>query len=131
LIKYIADRHPEFTDTEPPADSDNCDSDTLMLMQSFIRDAGKTMTVLQDLFADNDNNPPSEFNYNNLQKFTVVVHGIKSTLWIIKETVLSDFALKLEQAGRDHDLEFIKTNTPIFMQELQGFINKIKGKYNI
>jgi CheY-like chemotaxis protein len=94
-----------------------------LLLESFIRDADKAIIWLDEALLKN------EFGDNAvLQKFTVIIHGIKSSLWNIQETELADLALKLETGGREHDIELIKKTAPEFLDKLRALLEKQEFK---
>jgi len=102
-----------------------------LLLESFIRDANKALSWLEERrrssdFADED----------TVRRFTVIVHGIKSSLWNIEETDLADIAYKLESSGRElstvlaaHQVDDIsKTkNINLIIETLPGFINQMRS----
>jgi len=87
-----------------------------MLMESFIRDAEKAAAVISRFNADDD-----------LQEFTITVHGMKSSLLNIGENSLSTEAGTLEDAGRDNDIDFIKASAPVFLNGLCALLEKYKS----
>ncbi|MCL2443433.1 MAG: ATP-binding protein [Treponema sp.] len=94
--------------------------DTLLL-ESFIRDAKKTIVWLEEHhhLIDND---------EVLQKFIVFIHGIKSSLSNIGEYKLSDLAYKLEKSGREHDIEHINAFALEFINKLQVLLEKLESR---
>jgi len=95
-----------------------------MLLEAFARDAHRVVNVLEELnqkagWLEND---------EDLRKFTVTVHGIKSSLWNVGETVLADSALKLEKGGKEQNVDVIKEFAPQFLNDLQTLIKKIEPK---
>ena len=97
-------------------------SDSL-LIDSFIRDAGKAVVWLEEQLRDNGIE-----NKENLKKFTVTVHGIKSSLWNIGESSIAGLADKLEKAARENDMDVIKSSAPGFTGELRALLDKIELK---
>ena len=94
-----------------------------LLIESFVRDANKAINWLDEALVKNDFEDDAV-----LKKFTVIVHGIKSTFWNIKEKELGDLALKLEIGGREHDINLIKTITPQFLDKLRALLEKQEFK---
>jgi PAS domain S-box-containing protein len=93
------------------------------LIDSFIRDANKAAAWLDEALLKN------EFEDNAvLQKFTVMIHGIKSALWNIQETETADLALLLETGGREHDINLIKKTAPEFLDKLRALLEKKEFK---
>jgi CheY-like chemotaxis protein len=130
LNKLIRDRHPPevveaarrsckgaIHGAPPPAQTNS------LLIESFVRDALKVIAMLQE---QNQNAGWLETEAN-LQKFTIMVHGIKSSLRNINETKLSEFAYKLEIAGRERDIDVITSDSAGFLNELCMLLEKIKA----
>ncbi|MCL2801828.1 MAG: ATP-binding protein [Treponema sp.] len=125
LNKFVRDKQPPDiieaarkdnnykTTAEPEADT--------LLLDSFIRDAQKTVTWLREQSSHFDNEEV-------IRKFTIITHGIKSSLWNIGETLLSGAAFNLEKAGREQDIEFIKTESPGFIDSMQVLLEKLEIK---
>jgi len=93
------------------------------LAKVFTRDAEKAAAVLEAI-------QKKEGNYGDedIQAYIINVHAMKSALANIRETALSDTALKLEQAGRARDTSVMAAETPAFLNSLRTFIEKIKPK---
>ena len=89
------------------------------LLQAFTDDAARAIEVLGTI--SNKNYPDS----NDLQMYTISVHGIKSALANIEETELSKTALELEQAGREKNIALIHEDTPLFLNALQALVARI------
>ncbi|MCL2801827.1 MAG: ATP-binding protein [Treponema sp.] len=127
LNKFIRDKQPqEVIDEARKQKMDIKDllkqtpqTDSL-LMDSFIRDADKTAVWLEE----NSSDYSSE---EVLRKFTVMVHGIKSSLYNIGETDLSAAALKLEKAARDSNIEEINANAPGFLKDLKALLKRLEA----
>ena len=96
-----------------------------LLQESFIRDARKAINWLEENFKS-DANYESIENEDTLRNFTIIVHGIKSSLWNIGETSLSNYALNLESSGREKKLNVIKESTPQFLNELRALLKKME-----
>jgi signal transduction histidine kinase/CheY-like chemotaxis protein len=88
----------------------------------FVRDAEKAIHVLDKILRKNFNTE------SDIQLYIVNVHAMKSALANIGETELSVSALRLEQAGREKDLNLMTTETKNFLEALQTVIDKIKPK---
>ncbi|MCL2801366.1 MAG: ATP-binding protein [Treponema sp.] len=99
----------EQTDTEP------------LLLESFIRDAQKAVTLLKELIKDS-----AYKNNDNLQKYITCVHGMGSSLLAVNEKELSGKARRLEQAGRDKDFDLISASSPELINDLCLLLEKIK-----
>ena len=109
----------ELDKKNAPAGSQNIDSE---LAEIFARDGEKAAVVLETLL---QNNLQDE---ENIHMYIINVHAMKSALANIGETELSAAALRLEQAGRENDIEIIKTDTNDFLDRLRAVIAKIKPK---
>ncbi|MCL2006031.1 MAG: PAS domain-containing protein [Planctomycetaceae bacterium] len=90
-----------------------------LLIESFIRDAGKALATLEDLWQGG--NWESE---EGMQSFTITVHGIKGSLGNIGESWLAELANTLETAGRNGNTDSILSSAPEFIQELRTLIEK-------
>ena len=88
----------------------------------FARDAEKAIHALDNILQKNFNTE------SDIQLYVINVHAMKSALANIGETELSASASKLEQAGREKDLNLMITETKNFMEALQAVIEKIKPK---
>ncbi|MCL2759497.1 MAG: ATP-binding protein, partial [Treponema sp.] len=129
LNKYIRDKQPaeviEAARQQVNYTTDNkSDSppqiDSPLLKESFLRDARKAVTWLEE--------QSSHFaNEDVLQKFTVIVHGIKSSLWNIDEPELAETALELEKNGRDKDIKKIEKSIQDFIKNLKILLEKLES----
>ncbi|MCL2031653.1 MAG: ATP-binding protein, partial [Oscillospiraceae bacterium] len=101
---------------EPPrADS--------LLMESFARDARKSVAALEDLLQNGKMEQEA-----GLQQFTTTVHGLKSALANIGESRLSETAYQLEQAGRARDAGPVTALTPDFLREMGVLLEAWEAK---
>jgi CheY-like chemotaxis protein len=85
----------------------------------FAGDAEKAVITLEEI---------SKNNYrrnDDVQVYITTVHAVKSALANIGETELSDMALKLEQAGREQNVDAMIAGTPEFLRALQAVIGRI------
>ena len=87
------------------------------LAEFFILDAGKAVSVLEQLMAKE-----SHFTEEDFQSYIIKVHGMKSALHNIGEMELSAAAARLEAAGREKDLALIRLETRIFLDKLHAII---------
>ena len=97
-----------------------------LLLESFIRDARKAVSWLEELSGEN----LQLTNEDVLRKFTVIVHGIKSSLSNIGEMMLAELAYKLEKNGRENDIEQIKASIPDFLNDLRSLLEKLEPKHD-
>jgi len=90
------------------------------LSEIFIRDAENAIKSLETIIKNNFS------NNENIKDYTIVAHSMKSALANIDEPALSEFAFKLEQAGRDKRLDLISSDTPKFIESLRAVINYLR-----
>jgi HPt (histidine-containing phosphotransfer) domain-containing protein len=64
----------------------------------------------------------------DLKLFTTTAHGMKSALLNVNEKKLSATALKLEKAGESGEIEFVKTQTPKFINALCELLKQLAPK---
>jgi len=92
-----------------------------LLLESFGRDLTKTLKMLQEICDSADYE-----NESNLKTYTLITHGIKSSLRNIGIPDLASTAASLEEAGRELNFDLIKSRTPSFIGELQALLNKMQ-----
>jgi len=129
LNKYVRDKQPQevidaaraqavntvsHDDSSPKVDP--------LLIEAFLRDADKTLEWLEE------NKNSGYKDENVLRKYTVLVHGLKSTLHVIGETELSAFAAKLEKAGHEKANDIINAYAQDFINQLRGLLEKLHSK---
>ena len=127
LIKFIRNRQPSevieaayreqslrAVSPEKPV-PESVDSETAELEELFIIDAEEAINQLEGM------------NFNSdIQNYETIVHGMKSALANIKETELSDFAHKLEQAALEKNIDLIRAETPAFIDALSALSKKLR-----
>jgi signal transduction histidine kinase/CheY-like chemotaxis protein/HPt (histidine-containing phosphotransfer) domain-containing protein len=94
-----------------------------LILESFLRDANKSLGVLNEVMAAGF--PLSE---TAMQNYVIHTHGLKSALANVGNKELSAFAKKLEHTGREKNEEIIETETPNFLRLLQEYVDKITPK---
>jgi len=92
------------------------------LAEIFARDAEKSISILESCLSR------SLVNEEDVHMYVINVHAMKSALANIGEKDLSAVALKLEQAGREKDINVMLEQTNDFLDKLRLVINKIKPK---
>ena len=92
------------------------------LADFFVRDAEKAAGILETICANKCRRA------DDISMLIINTHAMKSALANVGENELSENALKLEQAGRDRNVEFILTETPKFLEALRTVIEKNKSK---
>jgi len=108
----------------PDKDTPRIDS---LLLESFVRDARKAVALLEELgLKDPLQKTGLLENGDDMQKFIVTVHGMKSSLGNIGEANLSKLAHKLEKGGRERDINLIKEFGPGFFIELYTLLGKLE-----
>jgi len=90
------------------------------LAEFFVRDAKKAAAILS---AISDNNCRRS---DDVPVFLVNIHAMKSALANVGEAELSAEASKLEQAGRDNNVNLILLTLPNFIESLQAVIEKLQ-----
>ena len=122
LNKFIRDKQPQEVieaarrQNETAVPEFKIDS---LLLESFIRDAQKAIIWLED--------QSMQFETDDvLHKFTVIVHGIKSSLWNVGESLLSELAAKMEVSGRNKEIDKIKEFIPGFINDMNELVKRLK-----
>ena len=128
LNKFVRDRHPKEVIEAARRQTTETGSDTVMpfdplLMESFFRDSRKAIDWLENISSKNGFD-----NDETMRKFTIIVHGIKSSLWNIGEKKLAAMAEKMEKDGRDHNAKQISESTPGFIKELSQLVEKLEDE---
>ena len=89
------------------------------IMEYFLRDAGKSMTVLKAI------TEREIYGENDKLLYVTYIHGIKSSLANIGQMELSAIALKLEMSARAGDLELISSKTGAFLDSLKILVDEM------
>jgi len=131
LNKFVRDKQPQEVieaaraqAADSPVPDDNSPKVDPLVIEAFMRDADKTLDWLEE------NKSTGYEEENILRKFTVLVHGMKSTLFVIGETDLSAFAAKLEKAGHEKDTSIIKEESQNFISQLRALLENLKRKHD-
>jgi HPt (histidine-containing phosphotransfer) domain-containing protein len=90
------------------------------LAEFFIRDAKKAISILSAICTNNCRRG------NDLPTFLINVHAMKSALINIGENELASEASKLEQAGRDQNVNLILLSLPDFVESLEAVVEKLQ-----
>jgi len=91
-----------------------------LFAEAFARDARKALATLEAI-----SERESYDNDDDLRSYVINVHGMKSALANVKYDELSAVAQKLEGAGREQDLVWLKSETPMFLRRLREFVDTI------
>jgi len=94
----------------------------LQLAKIFARDAEKAVDAIQNSIKNDLNDE------KDIQMYIINVHAMKSALANIGEKDLSNTALRLEQAGREKDINVLLSETNEFLDKLNSVIKEIKSK---
>ena len=92
------------------------------LAEIFARDAEKSLNIINSCIRNNLRDD------NDLQMYIINVHAMKSALANIGERELSSKAQRLEQSGRENDINVIMDETGEFIELLNKVVNEIKLK---
>ena len=131
LNKLIRDKHPpevieaarKQAKIKQPLEITQDDTNA-HLVKSFLHDASKLLAAIKGIV----NN--GAYDDNEMKTYVINTHGIKSALANIGKKELSAAALKLELAGREKNIDVIKTETPAFLSSLQSLIEELSSKQN-
>ena len=93
-----------------------------VLIDSFLRDAGRAVPIIESMLQKNTTAADGDF-----KNFTTAVHGMKSSLSNIGEPGLSEIAYTLENAGKAHDTDKINEVSPRFLEDLSKSISKLSS----
>ena len=133
LNRFIRDKQPKEVieaarlkkaelEKHSPAKEEFTSSVDPELLECFAEDAEDAIAALENICAN-------EYRrVDDIHIYVITVHGMKSALSNIGETELSGFALKLEQAGREKNMDEISARTPEFLDALRKLIGKINNK---
>jgi len=129
LNKYIRDKHPPEVvkaarkEAAVKIAEKHKDNVKHNLDEIILRDISKALVILEDISLRNDYE-----NDDDLQAYTINVHGMKSALANYGETGLSAAAAELEKAAREKDFGVIASGTPAFLSSLRAMKEKLTPK---
>jgi len=89
------------------------------LIGSFLRDATRVKDVLTEILRSPE---------LDIKLYTINIHAMKSALANIGQANISDFAYTLEQAGRENDVNAIRSFTPVFLKSLDSLVKTLVPK---
>ena len=98
------------------------------LIELFLQDANKAIDVLDSIIEKGEGPGGSEgpnYSEEDIRMYIIHTHGVKTALANMNKTDLSAMALKLEQLGRDNNINAITTETPVFLGALKAFVNEL------
>ena len=90
------------------------------LAEVFVRDARKSLDVLEAIYCNKCRRS------DDLSMLIINVHSMKSALANIGEENLASEALKIEQAGREHNINSVLSELPSFLELLSLVIDKLE-----
>jgi signal transduction histidine kinase/DNA-binding response OmpR family regulator len=133
LNKMIRDKYPVETIESARKIKDNAkkvaeqqQSVNTELVKSFLRDAEKSVVLLETIHSNNYRRA------DDMQMYIINVHAMKSALANIGENELSAAAGKLEEAGRNQNITEITNDTPRFISAIRAIMQKVSpNKDNI
>ncbi|MBR1855071.1 MAG: DegV family EDD domain-containing protein [Lachnospiraceae bacterium] len=70
------------------------------------------------------------YSTGDWQNYTIKVHALKSSAKLIGALKLAESAQKLETAGKEQDLDYIRANHKSFMQDYTGFDDLLAGCFS-
>jgi len=92
------------------------------IVKIFARDAEKAAGAIKKSIQENLNNE------DDIHMYIINVHAMKSALANIGEKELSAEANRLEQAGREKNINLLLSETKEFLEKLDNVINEIKKR---
>ena len=87
----------------------------------FVLDAKNAISILERL-----RTRIHDLDDEEIESYTITVHGMKSALVNVGEKRLAEIAYKLERAGKERNLTVMSNETPAFMGAIQSLITKFK-----
>jgi len=120
LVRFIRNKQPkkadELNENQSLLDEVNAEGGGLRLIESFIRDAQKTIDIIEPILEE------QVWDKGTLKSYTIQAHGIKGALANIGRLAFSEEARVLEQAGRAGDINVINDSTQGFLDDLKKLI---------
>jgi len=121
LNKHVRDRRQNGADAENGLAGDAAPRTAdRKFAEIFIRDADRSIAALNAFLAKD-----GFYGADDIKKFIVHTHGMKSALSIVGEYALSETAGRLEILGRKNELKQITAETPAFIDALQTAAKKL------
>ncbi|MCL2198856.1 MAG: ATP-binding protein [Defluviitaleaceae bacterium] len=124
LITLIRDKQTPETLEEARRTSPTIMTDNLStaLVDSFLRDSGRAISIIEDLLKKSD------WTDDEYKLYTINTHGMKSALANVGKGQLSGTAGSLEQAGRDKSADHIRKETHRFIDDLKDVVKSLSPK---
>jgi len=136
LMKLIRDKQPqEVIDAarKQKAEEKSSGQDAMPLdvddaiMESFIHDARNAVALLTKTYEKAGWTEDED----DLRRFTITVHGMKSILECIGEMELAVYAKELEVAGRAKDIGKIESDAVSFLDRLNELLEKLEQEFDV
>ena len=112
---------------QPSAETQGIESGTQsvtpQLAEIFIRDAQRSIAALETISYN-----AIGYTDEEARLYTTSIHAMKSALANIGECELSDFAYRLEMAGRSNNITLITGDTPAFLDRLREVIGRLASR---
>jgi len=86
----------------------------------FILDAEKLVKVLEEVYSKLET-----LDEDEIQNYTIAVHGLKSALNNVNEKTLSSHAQRLEQASKEVNVKVLQDETFTFINDVRFLITKL------
>ena len=107
--------------SQPESEKETAQAIDPHFAEIFCRDAKKSLSVLDGIIAKN-----GDYSEDELRTYVIHVHGMKSALANIGNMPLSAVALKLEQSGRDANIDVVAEQSPAFLDALRSFVEQLE-----
>jgi len=95
------------------------------LQNVFLLDAKKSLPIIESALKNID-----DITDEDLHLFSVNAHALKSALANIEESVASQRAFILETAGKEKNINVIKTQAKLLIDEIQRIIERFESEKN-
>jgi len=90
----------------------------------------KTLKLMMQEIEKSETNLPGFLSAEDLEGFSVEIHGLKGALAIIGAKELSKKALELETASDNLDIGFCASGLPVFLNELGELYMSVSGAFS-
>ncbi|MCL2036418.1 MAG: PAS domain-containing protein [Oscillospiraceae bacterium] len=128
LNKFIRDEHVHTEESAPPPIIIR-DSDEPQLFEAFIRDASRSITVLESVLETI--NAKQSISEEEKSLYDTHVHGMRGALNNIGNTVLSGIAAELEYSAKTTPLELSVNEITDFIESLRTQVNSLEAEVNV
>jgi signal transduction histidine kinase/ActR/RegA family two-component response regulator/HPt (histidine-containing phosphotransfer) domain-containing protein len=91
----------------------------------------KSLKLMMQEIEKNDKNLNTFLAANDMEQFSIAVHGMKGSLANIGAMRLSTQALSLEGASNANDTDFCTANLPLFLEELTKLCGKLEEAFSV